>query len=88
MRTELAIGQFADLVNDASALPTLDEVLDVSRRKSGNYTVRRPLEIGAALAGCGDAVLSSLSDYGDVVGEAFSAARRSARSVWITCDHR
>ena len=57
MRTELAVGQFADLVNDAGALPTLDEVLDVSRRKSGNYTVRRPLEIGAALAGCGDSVL-------------------------------
>ena len=54
MRTELAVGQFADLVNDAGALPTLDEVLDVSRRKSGNYTVRRPLEIGAALAGCGE----------------------------------
>jgi geranylgeranyl diphosphate synthase type I len=71
MRTELAVGQFADLVNDAGALPTLDEVLDVSRRKSGNYTVRRPLEIGAALAGCGEAVLRSLSDYGEAVGEAF-----------------
>ena len=71
MRTELAVGQFADLVNDAGALPTLNEVLDVSRRKSGNYTVRRPLEIGAALAGCGEAVLRSLSDYGEAVGEAF-----------------
>ena len=52
MRTELAVGQFADLVNDARGLPTLETVLDVARRKSGNYTVRRPLEIGAALAGC------------------------------------
>ena len=33
--------------------------------------MRRPLEIGAALAGCGDGVLSSLSDYGEAVGEAF-----------------
>jgi geranylgeranyl diphosphate synthase, type I len=71
MRTELVVGQFADLVNDAGALPTLNEVLGVSRRKSGNYTVRRPLEIGAALAGCGEAVLRSLSDYGEAVGEAF-----------------
>lgn len=47
MRIELAIGQFADLVNGAHAFPTLDDVLDVLRRKSGNYTVRRPLEIGA-----------------------------------------
>ncbi|HET7668546.1 MAG TPA: polyprenyl synthetase family protein, partial [Mycobacterium sp.] len=52
MRTELAVGQFADLANHSSAFPTLARVLDVSRRKSGNYTVRRPLEIGAVLAGC------------------------------------
>ena len=71
MRTELAIGQFADLVNDARGFPTLDKVLDVSRRKSGNYTVRRPLEIGAVMAGCDDRVLTMLGGYGDAVGEAF-----------------
>lgn len=71
MRTELAIGQFSDLVNSSQAYPTLDEVLDVLRRKSGNYTVRRPLEIGAAMAGCTDAVLDALSGYGAAVGEAF-----------------
>jgi geranylgeranyl diphosphate synthase, type I len=71
MRTELAIGQFADLVNDAGELPTLDAVLDVARRKSGNYTVRRPLEIGAELAGCGDRQLGLLGRYGAAVGEAF-----------------
>ncbi len=46
-------------------------MLDVSRRKSGNYTVRRPLEIGAAMAGCGPRVLSVLGGYGAAVGEAF-----------------
>ena len=46
------MGQYADLVNDARNSPTLERVLDVTRRKSGNYTVRRPLELGAALAGC------------------------------------
>lgn len=71
MRTELAVGQFADLVNDAAAFPTLDHVLDVSRRKSGNYTVRRPLELGAALAGCGTAQMRRLGAYGDAIGEAF-----------------
>jgi geranylgeranyl diphosphate synthase type I len=71
MRTELAVGQFADLVNDAAGFPTLDEVLDVSRRKSGNYTVRRPLEIGAALASCGGLTLTLLGRYGAAVGEAF-----------------
>jgi len=71
MRSELAIGQFADLVNDVGGLPTLDQVLEVARRKSGNYTVRRPLEIGAAMAGCGDFALTRLGRYGDAVGEAF-----------------
>jgi geranylgeranyl diphosphate synthase type I len=71
MRTELAVGQFADLINDASRFPTLDKVLDVSRRKSGNYTVRRPLELGAAMAGCDEDVLRMLAGYGDAIGEAF-----------------
>jgi geranylgeranyl diphosphate synthase, type I len=71
MRTELAVGQFADLVNDAAEFPEWEQVLDVLRRKSGNYTVRRPLEIGAAMAGCPPDVLRPLGGYGEAVGEAF-----------------
>ena len=71
MRTELAVGQFADLAGDVRDLPPLEAVLDVARRKSGNYTVRRPLEIGAAMAGCDDRTVSKLGRYGTAVGEAF-----------------
>ncbi len=71
MRTELAVGQFADLTLDIRKLPTLDGVLNVARLKSGNYTVRRPLEIGAAMAGCSDHTLARLGEYGSAVGEAF-----------------
>ncbi|BBZ38354.1 polyprenyl synthetase [Mycobacterium conspicuum] len=71
MRTELAVGQFADLATDVRELPTLEAVLDVARRKSGNYTVRRPLEIGAAMAGCDEQALAALGDYGCAIGEAF-----------------
>ncbi len=70
MRIELAVGQIADIANDAGALPTLEAVLDVARRKSGNYTVRRPLEIGAAMAGRED-LIEVLGAYGSAVGEAF-----------------
>ena len=70
MRIELAVGQCADVANDAGVLPDLDTVLDVARRKSGNYTVRRPLEIGAAMAGCDD-LIDALGHYGSAVGEAF-----------------
>jgi geranylgeranyl diphosphate synthase type I len=71
LRGELAVGQFADLLYDARRRPAMADVLDMSRRKSGNYTVRRPLELGAALAGCSDAVLNALATYGELVGEAF-----------------
>jgi geranylgeranyl diphosphate synthase, type I len=71
MRTELAIGQFADLCNVAPPLPAVDVVLDIARRKSGNYTVRRPLEIGAAMSGCDERSLWLLGRYGSAVGEAF-----------------
>src|SRR5437588_13072267 len=49
----------------------MDTVLEVARRKSGNYTVRRPLEIGAAMSGCSDRTISGLGRYGESVGEAF-----------------
>ena len=71
MRTELAVGQFADLTSDLRRMPPLEAVLDVARRKSGNYTVRRPLEIGASMADCDGRTLSRLGRYGAAVGEAF-----------------
>lgn len=71
MRTELAVGQFADLTSDVRRMPSLEAVLDVARRKSGNYTVRRPLEIGAAMSDCDDRTLTQLGRYGAAVGEAF-----------------
>jgi geranylgeranyl diphosphate synthase, type I len=71
MRTELALGQFADLASDVRDLPSIAVVLETARRKSGNYTVRRPLEIGAAMSGCSDRTISGLGRYGEAVGEAF-----------------
>jgi geranylgeranyl diphosphate synthase type I len=71
MRTELALGQFADLASDIRDLPSMDTVLEIARRKSGNYTVRRPLEIGAAMSGCSDRTVSGLGRYGEAAGEAF-----------------
>ncbi|MGY0499388.1 polyprenyl synthetase family protein [Nocardia sp. FBN12] len=71
MRSELAVGQLADLTNDANRAPTVGAVLDIARRKSGNYTVRRPLELGAAMAGCDETVMGVLGEYGEAIGEAF-----------------
>lgn len=71
LRSELAVGQLGDLLNDAGALPAWADLIDVIRRKSGNYTVRRPLEFGARLAGCEERVVAALGDYGGLLGEAF-----------------
>ena len=76
MRTELALGQFADLANDVRDLPSMATVLEVARRKSGNYTVRRPLEIGAALSGCSDRTISGLGRYGGCQRSHSGAAQR------------
>ena len=88
MRTELAVGQFADLVNDVGGLPTLDAVLDVARRKSGNYTVRRPLEIGAAMAGCDRHLLDAARRLRRRGRRGLPAARRPARHLRFARDHR
>jgi geranylgeranyl diphosphate synthase type I len=71
LRSELAVGQFRDLVNEARREPTLREVRAVATAKSGNYTVRGPLELGATLAGAPPAVLRDLGRYGAAIGEAF-----------------
>lgn len=71
LRNELAVGQFSDLLNENPLTAELDAVLDVARRKSGNYSVRRPLELGASLAGCTPDVMAALQHYGSAIGEAF-----------------
>jgi geranylgeranyl diphosphate synthase type I len=71
MRSDLAVGQLRDLVNDARRQPALHDVRAVARAKSGDYTVRGPLELGAELAGAVPALLGALGQYGSAVGEAF-----------------
>ena len=74
LRTEVIAGQYLDL--HVSDQPAGDDVagadpLRVALLKSGRYTVTRPLELGARLAGGGRAVLAPLLAYGDAAGIAF-----------------
>jgi geranylgeranyl diphosphate synthase type I len=71
LRSELAVGQFRDLVNESRRKPLFADVREVARAKSGDYTVRGPVEFGAELAGGSAALLASLGRYGLAVGEAF-----------------
>ncbi|MGW0179138.1 polyprenyl synthetase family protein [Nocardia sp. NPDC003345] len=71
MRIELAAGQFADLGNDIRAVPSMESVLAIARAKSGDYTVKWPLVMGSAMAGCDTGTRDALAEYGHLIGEAF-----------------
>lgn len=71
MRTEVHYGQYLDLLTTGRPTPDLDRALEIIRYKTAAYTVERPLQLGAALAGAGTEVAQALSDYGRPLGEAF-----------------
>ena len=71
MRTEVMAGQYLDIVAQSLPEPDPEVIATVLRYKSARYSVERPLQIGAALAGGSDALIGALSDFGLPVGEAF-----------------
>ncbi len=71
MRTEVTAGQYLDLLRAAGGLPGPEGALKVARYKSAGYTVQRPLQLGAALAGAGPARPRGLHRIGLPLGEAF-----------------
>jgi geranylgeranyl diphosphate synthase type I len=71
MRTEVTAGQYLDLLRAAGGLPGPDGALTVARYKSAGYTVQRPLQLGAAIAGAGQDVADACTAIGLPLGEAF-----------------
>jgi geranylgeranyl diphosphate synthase type I len=51
MRTEVMAGQYLDLLGQAAGDVTLASALRVVEYKTAKYTIERPLQLGAALAG-------------------------------------
>lgn len=70
-RSEVVIGQFLDVSVQARGISEVDLAMKVLRYKSAKYSIERPLNIGAALAGAGQPTQQSLSDFGLPLGEAF-----------------
>ncbi len=70
-RSEVVTGQFLDVSVQARGDADVEQAMRVLRYKSAKYSVERPLQVGAALAGGGPATLAALSAYGVPVGEAF-----------------
>ncbi|GAA3722216.1 polyprenyl synthetase family protein [Streptomyces tremellae] len=72
MRSEVMYGQLLDLCTTGRR-PSgdVDAALHVIRYKTAKYTMERPLQIGAALAGGPPEVLDACSAFGVPLGEAF-----------------
>ena len=70
-RSEVIAGQFLDVSAQARGSADVDTAMTVLRYKSAKYSIERPLQIGAALAGASEATLAQLSAFGLPLGEAF-----------------
>lgn len=71
LTAELMMGQYLDVTGAARGDIDLERALRIARYKSGAYTVERPLQIGAALAGRLADLAATYSAFGRPVGEAF-----------------
>lgn len=74
MCEEVIGGQFLEMRLPYKAQlerPEEAELVTALRLKSGRYSVERPIELGAILAGAPQAVRAALSRYGQGAGEAF-----------------
>jgi geranylgeranyl diphosphate synthase type I len=70
-KTEVAAGQYLDVLSQARGNLDVDAAMRVVRYKSAKYTVERPMHIGAALAGADADLIDALSAFALPLGEAF-----------------
>nr|MDT0660577.1 polyprenyl synthetase family protein [Micromonospora sp. DSM 115978] len=70
MRTEAIAGQFLDL-SAGTGQGSVADALRVVRLKAARYTVTRPMQMGAALAGAADETQTAYAAFGDPLGDAF-----------------
>jgi geranylgeranyl diphosphate synthase, type I len=71
LREEVMVGQYLDLQAATARTTDRDLALTIATLKSGRYSVARPLEIGALLAGAEPALVAGLGAVGDPLGRAF-----------------
>jgi geranylgeranyl diphosphate synthase type I len=68
---ELVLGQYLDVRGTASGGADVGSAETVALLKSARYTVARPLQLGAALAGAPDRLIETLGWAGESLGLAF-----------------
>ena len=65
MRTEVAAGQYLDLVNQVTRNESVRSAMRVVTYKTAKYTIERPLHLGAAMAGAPPADLPGMGSASD-----------------------
>jgi geranylgeranyl diphosphate synthase type I len=68
---ELVLGQYLDVRGTASGGADIGSAETVALLKSARYTVARPLQLGAALAGAPDRLIDTFGRAGESLGLAF-----------------
>ncbi len=72
VQRDVVLGQMCDLQGELTREPPTDAAVELTHTlKTGSYTVRGPLAIGAHLAGAGPALLQTLAAFADPLGVAF-----------------
>ncbi|SMD23348.1 polyprenyl synthetase family protein [Kibdelosporangium aridum] len=71
MRSEMLAGQYLDILTQVEGDESPEAALRVARMKTAAYTVERPLQMGAALAGADPEVVERLRAFGADIGVAF-----------------
>jgi len=71
LQVEVMAGQSLDVDAAARGTADRDQARTIAMLKSGRYSVSRPLELGALLAGADPAVAASMLRVGDPLGVAF-----------------
>jgi geranylgeranyl diphosphate synthase, type I len=75
MRTEVAAGQYLDLLNQFSRSESVQSAMRVVTYKTAKYTIERPLHLGAAMAGAPAGITAAITrtctEYGLPLGIAF-----------------
>lgn len=67
-----AAGELADVAFSARVrVPSLSDVMAMTEQKTASYSFEAPLKAGAMLAGAGPDTLSTLGEFGRLVGIAF-----------------
>ena len=71
MKFQVITGEYLDVLGSYKKRLTEEEVLNILEYKTAKYTVERPLQIGAMLAGAEVSILEAFTAYGIPLGQAF-----------------